>query len=140
MRTVETTRPTSHEEIRQLYMAYAHGLDNRDFEQARATFAPGCQVTGAYVAGPVDDYFPKIRARVELYARTAHFISNIYVEDLDGERAATQAYCTAYHLDPFDGSKPWVIAVRYSDVVTRLEDGWKVTERHVDEFWQRDSI
>jgi hypothetical protein len=135
------TEISRHDAIRGLSMQYAHGLDRREFAVAQAIFAPGCEVQGTFASGVVEDYFPRIRERVEQYGRTAHFIANVYIEDVDADRSATETYCVAYHLDPLiGGEKPWVIAVRYVDDVARGPAGWQVVRRRVDEFWQRDHI
>jgi hypothetical protein len=121
-------------------MLYAHGLDHRDFDLAESVFDPDCYVHGTVAAGPMADYWPKIRKRVEEYARTMHVMSNVLIEeDADG-RASVETYCVAYHLEPLAGGPPWIVAVRYMDLVAETASRWKISERRVERFWERDEL
>jgi 3-phenylpropionate/cinnamic acid dioxygenase small subunit len=132
---------TSQDAIRELFLRYAQAIDCRDFDRAASIFSADCFVHGTFASGPLSDYWPKIRERVEEYGRTMHLVGNILIDE-SGEdgTAQTDTYCIAYHLEPIEGDSPWVVAVRYTDRLAETEDGWKVIDRSVQLVWERDAL
>jgi hypothetical protein len=126
------------DEITQLYVSYARGLDARNFRRARGIFAPDATIEGTFAAGPLDEYFPHVEARIGEYAVTMHHVgtTDIQVAD-DGLNAHVDSYTVAYHDSPVGGGRPWTMAVCYSDELERRGDRWLVVHRRVKKFWER---
>ena len=70
------------------------------------------------------------------YERWVHFLGNHWVE-LDGDRAAGEAYVFACHLRKgADGAEEEEVAViRYKDFYVRTPNGWRFTERNACRQW-----
>lgn len=135
----------AHSEITRLYLDYAHGLDQKDFGLAERVFAPGCVVAGSVARGPVETYFPQIRAKVEEYGRTMHLLGQVRIDDEVGAQAASVVtYCVAYHVEPVAGGAPWVIGVAYHDTVGQIATDhgprWRITARRVEKVWERHEV
>jgi hypothetical protein len=129
------------DEIRQLYVLYARGLDLRDFARAKSIFAPEATIVGTFSSGSLEEYFPAIEQKVLEYGTTMHDVGTTDVHvTADNETTRADSYTVAHHLDPVGGGQPWVIAVCYSDRLERRADGWRILERHVSKLWERSSI
>jgi hypothetical protein len=71
----------------------------------------------------------------ESYERWVHFLGNHWVE-IDGDRAAGEAYLLACHLRKTgDVEEEEVAVIRYKDFYVRTADGWRFSERNACRQW-----
>ena len=69
------------------------------------------------------------------YVRWVHFLGNHWVE-VDGDRAAGEAYLLARHLRAGEhGQEEEVAVIRYKDFYVRTTDGWRFAERNACRQW-----
>lgn len=125
--------------IEALPQRYAHGLDTRDFDKARAVFRDDCTVKGSLVEAPIDPYWEQLTPGVTAYEATMHFMGNQYVELEPGaDTGFVETYAVAYHMEPADSLREdLVMGVRYCDDVARDGTGWKIVKRHAIPVWVR---
>ena len=123
--------------VRQVMLRYARGVDDRDWTQVDACFAPDASMEGTGFSGPRDEYLERLVAGVERYGVTMHTIGNQVVV-LDGDTAYTETDLVARHYGDADGrDEQLVIGVRYHDRLRRDGEAWVVTERRVRRLWSR---
>jgi SnoaL-like protein len=127
------------EQIRDLPLAYARGIDARDFAVARAVFADDAYVAGTRHQAPIDAYWASLTPGVETYAATLHFMGNQYVAlEIGADVGEVEAYAVAYHVaDPDDPSGDLTMGVRYVDAVERRGGAWIIAGRRVHQQWLR---
>jgi len=125
--------------IEALPQRYAHGLDTRDFDRARAVFRDDCTVKGSLVEAPIDPYWENLVPGVRAYEATMHFMGNQYVELEPGaDTGFVETYAVAYHMEAAgNGREDLVMGVRYRDDVARDGDGWLIVKRHAIPVWVR---
>jgi len=125
--------------IEALPQRYAHGLDTRDFDAARAVFRDDCTVKGSLVEAPIDPYWASLIPGVQAYEATMHFMGNQYVELEPGaDTGFVETYAVAYHMEAAGNSREdLVMGVRYRDDVARDGTGWLIVKRHAIPVWVR---
>jgi hypothetical protein len=125
--------------IAALPQQYAHGLDTRDFDRARAVFRDDCRVKGSLVEDVIDRYWEQLVHGVMAYDATMHFMGNQYVEVEPGAGTGfVETYAVAYHMEaPGSGRDDLVMGVRYLDHVARDGDSWTIVERSAIPVWIR---
>jgi hypothetical protein len=125
--------------IEALPQRYAHGLDTRDFDKARAVFRDDCTVKGSLVEAPIDPYWASLIPGVKAYEATMHFMGNQYAEVEPGaDTGFVETYAVAYHMEAADsGREDLVMGVRYRDDVARDGAGWLIVKRHAIPVWVR---
>ena len=125
--------------IADLPLRYAHGLDTRDFDKARAVFRDDCRVKGSLAEDLIDPYFANLKLGVVAYDATMHFMGNQYVEvEPGGETGRVETYAVAYHMEAAgNGREDLVMGVRYCDDVARDGDGWIIVKRVAIPVWVR---
>lgn len=125
--------------IAALPQQYAHGLDTRDFDRARAVFRDDCTVKGSIGEDAIDPYFGRLRDGVLAYEATMHFMGNQYVEVEPGANTGfVETYAVAYHMEPPGSDRDdLVMGVRYQDHVERDGEGWKIVRRVAIPVWIR---
>src|SRR5512139_3158472 len=125
--------------IEALPQRYAHGLDTRQFEKARAVFRDDCTVKGSLVEAPIDPYWENLTPGVQAYQATMHFMGNQCCEVEPGaDTGSVETYAVAYHMEePGNGRDDLVMGVRYCDDVARDGDGWLIVKRTAIPVWVR---
>jgi hypothetical protein len=125
--------------IEALPQRYAHGLDTRDFDAARAVFRDDCTVKGSVVEAPIDPYWEQLVPGVRSFEATMHFMGNQYCDVEPGaDTGYVETYAVAYHMEPPDsGREDLVMGVRYCDDVARHDDGWLIVKRAAIPVWIR---
>jgi hypothetical protein len=125
--------------IGRLPLAYARGVDRRDWDLVRSCFADDAVVEGTRSSGPIAAYLAELRPSVERFPSTMHVMANQLI-DVDGDRGSLETYAVAFH---WAGSSPGaahpdnlVVGVRYHDDVARHGGGWLITHRRVSGDWQ----
>ena len=125
--------------IRGLVDGYAHGVDRREPEAVAQLFTED-GVLAIYEGDPAVTEPARVRrGRSEIttalgglsrYRVTTHLLGQHTVE-LAGDRATGETYCMAHHLSDVEsgGVQDRVLAIRYLDRYSRVEDGWRIAER-----------
>jgi 3-phenylpropionate/cinnamic acid dioxygenase small subunit len=118
------------EDIADVLVRYASGIDRREWALFRSCFADGCEVDygdiGAWKGA--DDITEFMRDMHEPLGPTLHRITNQVIE-LQGDDAATaRSYVDALVMGP-DGGSANRVAGYYDDGLVRGAEGWKITRR-----------
>ncbi len=129
--------------IHDVIMQYWMNVDRREFDKVKACFVPGTLVDYSALmpigdAVPAEEVVDRIEAAMEIYAVTVHNVGNHEVF-VDGDTARSEACIVAHHvyLDPQrqDGRLP-VAGLRYTDVLVRTADGWRIRDRRATSDWR----
>jgi hypothetical protein len=125
------------DEIHDVVMRYADGVDRRDMERVRACFAPDLEVDG-WGGGFADrDSMIEYISGVAIFHTTMHMFGNQYIE-VDGDRAHVDTYAMlTHHRDDADGVTRELNISRglYVEDLTRRDGRWVVTRRGGDPMW-----
>lgn len=133
MDSVEVAQLADREAIRELLAHYCFCIDSRQPERL---------VDEVFADDAVDDHglgewrgregirqaFDDVVAR---FAGTAHALGNIHIE-LDGDRAKSRAYVTAWHWltsDPAVRPADFAVVGAYLDDLRRDPEGWRIVRR-----------
>jgi uncharacterized protein (TIGR02246 family) len=123
-------------EIRDLLLAFAHGLDARDWTAYAETFTEDgvFQILGQrrvgraeIAAGPERD--------LTRFDRTQHFSTNHLIA-IDGDAATARSYLLAIHIP--DAGEPDVhtdIGGCYDCTCRRTEEGWRLSHVRLEVWW-----
>ena len=118
------------QEITEVVLRYASGIDTRDWALLRTCFTDDCVTdyggVGAWKSG--DEITEFMRQTHEPCGYTLHRISNV-VASASGDRAATaRSYVDAIIM--MDDNTHGAHAVGfYEDEFVRADDGWKIARR-----------
>jgi hypothetical protein len=125
------------EEIHDVVMRYATGVDGRDMEIVRACFAPDLEVEGW--GGGFDDRDSMITyiSGVAIFHTTMHMFGNQYIE-VDGDTAHVDTYAMlTHHSDDAHGvtHELNISRGRYVEDLTRRDGRWVITRRGGEPVW-----
>jgi SnoaL-like domain len=129
-------------ELRALVDEYAWRTDHYDYDGYAELFTADGEVT-AVNPGEEQPFFrakgtEQLRGVVhgnDQFEKTFHAVENHRVT-VDGSSASGVAYCTAHHLiDRGDDSQTLVMLIRYNDVYSLTDDGWKFASRRLEFAW-----
>jgi ketosteroid isomerase-like protein len=131
--TAETTLETliAKEEIRQLAMLYARGVDRKDTALLRTLYtADAWDAHGLHFDGPAEKYVDFLEASLPYMHIGSHFICH-HLVSVDGDRAEGEVYAIAWHLVPDGkgGLRHDLQAVRYIDSYRREDGAWRFSRR-----------
>jgi 3-phenylpropionate/cinnamic acid dioxygenase small subunit len=116
------------EQIREVLVHYAQGLDRREFDQVASCFTTDAQAEySGTVLAPGVDTIVKYVSGVARLAATTHFMGETAIM-LDGDTAETKNYTIAYLVNT-ETSKVHVRGLRYHDWFVRTPDGWRIRKR-----------
>lgn len=119
------------EEIRALVVRYAHAVDHRAWEEVAACFTPDATADYAWFSGPLAELLPKIRAGLEGFDATMHFVGN-HLAELRGDEASAETYALCVHRGVRSGTvREVTVALRYLDRLARTAAGWRIARRDV---------
>ncbi|ADP83548.1 nuclear transport factor 2 family protein [Pseudofrankia inefficax] len=132
--------------LRDLAESYAAAVDARDEELFVSLFTEDgvLQVSYAHLAEPMPPVVGAAalvaipRALGAKFPETFHFVGNHRCQ-IDGDRAAGEAYCEAHHLHADEAGVPTDLrmVIRYGDAYARGADGlWRFARRTVNVLWQ----
>jgi hypothetical protein len=129
--------------LRDLVEAYAFRVDSDDPASAAELFAPegALRIFDAGQAEPVRERIGREAIATAMgglsrYDRTLHVVANQAVE-IDGDTATGHTYCLAHHLRDVEGPDgvtapfDYVMHIRYLDRYVRLDEGWRIAQRHL---------
>jgi hypothetical protein len=129
--------------LRDLVEAYAFRVDSDDPGSAASLFAPDGELRIYNVGEPEPvrerigrDAIATAMAGLSRYDRTMHVVANHAVE-IDGDTATGHTYCLAHHVRDVEGPDgvtapfDYVMHLRYLDRYERLDEGWRIAQRHL---------
>jgi uncharacterized protein (TIGR02246 family) len=130
--------------IRGLVDAWARHADRREPEQQAALFTEDGRVT-VYMGDPATTEAVQVLAgraalaeafeALRRYDATTHF-NGQHTVTVDGDRAAGETYCLAYHLWTSGGQRTLMImSIRYLDAFARQDGQWLFAERQLITDW-----
>jgi 3-phenylpropionate/cinnamic acid dioxygenase small subunit len=117
------------QDIADLLVRYATGIDRRDWPLFRTVFTDDCELDYGEIGSwkgvdAVTDFMEKVHA---LAGHTLHRLSN-HVITVDGDRAMARTYIDA--LIMVGDNQSGVNGVGfYDDALVRTADGWRVARR-----------
>ena len=117
------------QDIADLLVRYAAGIDRRDWKLLRSCFTDDCVAdygsVGRWKGG--DEITAWMRTTHEPLGHTLHRITNQAVA-AEGEVVTVRSYVDAIVLGP-DNLRGAQAVGYYDDVVVRTDDGWKIARR-----------
>jgi 3-phenylpropionate/cinnamic acid dioxygenase small subunit len=123
------TEREDRQDISELLVRYATGIDRRDWPLFRTVFTDDCELDYGEIGAwkgvdAVTDFMEQTHA---LLGHTMHRLSNMTIT-VDGDRAVARTYLDGLMLAP--DNKSGVNAVGfYDDEVVRTPDGWRIARR-----------
>ena len=130
--------------IRELVEAYAHRADRRDAKGQMALFTIDTHFVvfmNAKDPKPTQelhsrDALAPVFADLNRYDATTHFVGQSTIFTLNGDRAAGEAYCLAYHVTANGGKRRLMTAsLRYLDTFVKIDGAWLFAERLLYVDW-----
>ena len=125
------------DEIHDVVMRYAAGVDGRDLESCAACFAPDLEVEG-WGGGFADrDSMITYISGVAIFHTTMHMFGNQYIE-VDGDSAHVDTYAMlTHHRDDAHGVTHELNLTRgrYVEDLTRRDGRWVITRRGGEPRW-----
>jgi ketosteroid isomerase-like protein len=119
------------EEIRDLVTRYAHAVDRRAWQEVARCFAPDATADYGYFAGALPDVLAHIRAGIEGFTTTMHFVAN-HLAEVHGDAATAETYALCIHRAARgDTVREVTVALRYLDRLARTAGGWRIAHRDV---------
>jgi hypothetical protein len=125
------------EEIHDVVMRYAAGVDRRDMGMVRSCFAPDLEVEG-WGGGFADrDAMITYISGVAVFHTTMHMFGNQYLE-VDGDTAHVDTYAMLTHHSDDEHGVTHELNVsrgRYVEDLERRDGGWVITRRGGEPVW-----
>jgi hypothetical protein len=122
------------DEIHDVMMRYAHGVDQREMEMVRACFAPDVKTVGW---GPGDgfdrDGLIGFISGVGHFRETMHMMGNQLIE-VDGDRAAMDTFAMLTHRLDGDANK-LLVNSSYVEKLARRDGAWVIVQRGGEPAW-----
>lgn len=123
-------------EIQTALARYARAVDDKDWELWKTVFTPDAHVdyiSAGGSAGPRDEIAEWLRASLEHFPMTQHYITNVEV-DLEGDEAAVVAFF--YNPMIFPGATELsYCGGRYHHRFVRTAEGWKSRDLREENQW-----
>ena len=123
------TEREDRQDISELLVRYATGIDRRDWPLFRTVFTDDCELDYGEIGAwkgveAVADFMEKVHA---LAGHTLHRTSNQAIT-VDGDKATARTYIDA--LIMAGDNKSGVNAIGfYDDEILRTDDGWRIARR-----------
>ena len=130
------------QEIEEVVLRYARGIDRRDFDLVRSCYHPDARDHHGSFSGGVDAYIAWVDRLTARYRWSMHLLGNVLIDLAEpGPQAAVDvAACetTGVSLHRSDDPKPALnlaTGFRYLDRFERREGVWKIAERTAIGEW-----
>ena len=121
------------DEIRELALLYARGVDRKDIALLRTLYAEDAtDHHGKHFSGSADDYLRFLERSLPHMRMSGHFICN-HLISVDGDTGEGEIYAIAYHVIP-DGKGGYaedLKLVRYIDRYRKENGRWLFASRVV---------
>jgi 3-phenylpropionate/cinnamic acid dioxygenase small subunit len=132
-------RQIDRQDVEDLVLRYASGLDQRDWDLLGTCFAPYVVANYHVPLGDNlrsrDELVDFLRRGVAHLDATAHYISNIVVSIADDTGTAV-SYVQAQHVKRRTaGGSKYLVAGIYHDQVRRTNEGWRIVLRDAEGVW-----
>ncbi|HNM83401.1 MAG TPA: nuclear transport factor 2 family protein [Mycobacterium sp.] len=123
------TEHQDRQDISDVLIRYATGIDRRDWPLFRTVFTDDCEVDYGDIGTwhGVDAVAEFMEQTHAMAGHTMHRISNQAIT-FDGDRAQARAYVDAVIMAPDNASGVNAIGF-YDDELVRADDGWRVARR-----------
>jgi hypothetical protein len=135
--TLDHDALAAREEIRDVTMRYARGVDRLDWDLVRSCYHPDAYDNHGTYRGGVDGFIEYFRHQALHFAGTMHVVSNFLAEvDLAAGSARSETYCLAHHWTP-PGEEAYdlVTGARYLDRFERRTGEWRIAHRRCVIDW-----
>jgi 3-phenylpropionate/cinnamic acid dioxygenase small subunit len=130
MTTPAEAERQARQDITDVLVRYASGIDRRDWQLFRSCFADDCEADygdiGLWRSG--DEITDFMREMHEPLGPTMHRITNQVIELRGDDEATARSYVDALVMGPGDGSANRVDGY-YDDELVRGRDGWRIARR-----------
>jgi len=123
------------QQIHDILMKYARGIDRCDFDLVRSCYHPGAVDNHGRFTGTIEEFIPWVETQLDQFDTTMHFLGNVLIE-VEGVTAHAETYCVAYHrmkgedVDNLQG-------LRYVDRFEKRYGEWRIAERAIVVEWNR---
>lgn len=127
--TPVTTEQQDRQDISDLLIRYATGIDRRDWPLFRTVFTPDCHCDYGEIG--VWDGVEAITEFMDVaHAGAGHLLHRItnQVIDVDGDRATTRSYVDVWVMAA-DNASGVNASGFYDDEIVRTDDGWRIARR-----------
>lgn len=134
-------RLADRQRIRDLIHAYCRGVDRLELDLVRGVYHPGAVDHHTDFDGPVEEYLPWLRPKLETFDGTMHVVANHFVE-FAGPRAVSETYGFAVHWgSPADDPRlNFTSGFRYVDLLECRAGQWGIVERHAVREWTHSDV
>ena len=123
--------------IQDVLTRYSRGVDRCDLETLKSSFWEDATVQYGADVENAHRWAEGLVVALKGMARTSHALSNMLIE-IDGDRAQSETYCTAYHeVSTPDGMHEMIVGGRYLDRLERRDGAWRVASRLYVMDWNR---
>ncbi len=126
------------QEIADVILRYARGIDRLDFELVRSCYHPDAFDDHGTMKGGVEDFIASARTFLPHYVATMHFMGNMLIE-VERDVARAETYAVAYHRELLgDGAgRDDIWGIRYVDRFEQRGGDWRIAHRVVAQEWRR---
>jgi 3-phenylpropionate/cinnamic acid dioxygenase small subunit len=123
------SEPEDRQDISDLLVRYATGIDRRDWPLFRTVFTDDCELDYGVIGSwkgvdAVADFMEKTHA---LAGHTLHRLTNQVIE-VDGDKAVARTYVDALIMVGDEGAGVNGVGF-YDDEIVRTPDGWRIARR-----------
>jgi 3-phenylpropionate/cinnamic acid dioxygenase small subunit len=117
------------QDISDLLIRYATGIDRRDWDLFRTVFTPDCQLDYGQI-GSWDGVEAVTEFMDVAHAGAGHLLHRItnQVIDLDGDRATARSYVDVWVMAA-DNASGVNASGFYDDEIVRTDGGWRIARR-----------
>ena len=123
--------------IQDVIFTHSRGIDRCDRSCIESAYWPEAEVAYGAFDGRAHDFAAMIAQVLQAgFELTQHVVSNVLIQ-LDGHRARSESYVTAYHLHA-GAEREMIFSGRYLDLHERREERWKILHRQVVMDWSRE--
>lgn len=122
------------EDIRQLALLYARGVDRQDARLLRSLYTEDAvDHHGPVFSGPASAYVDMLESTFPLITVGAHYVCNHLIDILDTNQAQGEVYALGHHIIevPGGGHTESFVGVRYLDQYRRVAGRWLFARRDV---------
>ncbi len=133
---------TDKQAITETIYRYCRALDRLDQALCASIFHEDATVDygAAIYQGPIADFLPFAIKFQGAMRETQHCVTNILI-DVDGDRAFSEAYVYAYHIQEREEKTfELIVGARYLDVFARRHGKWRIAQRTEVIDWGQERV
>jgi SnoaL-like domain len=131
-----STTASDHDQLRDLLQRYSRAADARDIDVLRGLFHPDAVIDGARGVLTVEPWLDAMRAGPASQV-SMHMIGEPLIE-VRGDEARLDTYAVVYQVGGGSTDQPdRTLGIRYLDVATRGDGGWRIRHREARTVWMR---